>query len=157
MSNGEARREQRLWISDDGRFFACDIPGESTWRDVIEIATGKVWLGGRVEPKSFQDPRCGLPEFRAQVMGWSNHGRYSATRGPNRYKRWIEAWSLGFGDIDVEHAKTNRDGGRYLGERREATFRRVVPATHVRRHAWALERIAVALAADPSWSAVGLA
>lgn len=146
-----------LWISDDGLYLARDIPGESTWRDVIEISTGKVWLGARNKPKSFQDLRCGLPEFRAQVMGWSNCGRYNATRGPHRYERWIEAWSLGFGDIDIEHAKANRYYARYIGARREATFRRKVPVHHTRRHAWAAERVSAALAADPSWSAVGLA
>lgn len=150
----ETTNDARLWVSDDGLYLARSIPGESTWRDVIEISTGKVWLGsGRVRPTSFDDPRCGKPAHRRLVTYWGNRGRHNARRGPHRYERWIEAWELVFGDIDIEHS--DQFWMPYL-DRREATFRRRVPTRHLRRHAQAEALVTAALAADPPWSAVGL-
>lgn len=129
---------ETLWVSDCGRYLARRVPHE-TFPDVVEIATGKVWLAHRYKPTSSDDPMCGMPEFAHMPVVWSNRGR--RTRGDI----WIEAFELTFVDLDM--TKVKRYATPSLA-RYEATFRRRVPESHGRRHAFADTAIRRALLAE---------
>jgi hypothetical protein len=138
MAKKSSNGPVEIWISECGRYLARQIPDEHTWLDVIEIATGTTWLVRRYKPTGWDDPRLRFAEFSRMVTGWSNRGRGT------RDGRWIRAFELTFADVDTT-IEIVALSGNVVRRSYTATFRRLVPAAHRRRHAWAAETVGAAV------------
>lgn len=123
-----------LWISACGRWFARSVDGKMPPAyDVIEIATGSVWLWGRYTPKGFndRDRRYTHAEFSRMVGVWTNLGHEMP-----RARRWVRAFSLSFCDCD-RSIPIKAFSGNIVRASCTAEFRRMVPSSHTRKHAFA--------------------
>lgn len=134
-----------LWISDCGRYVARreDAAGDALRYDVIELATGIVWLGKRYRPTGWHDTdrRFTHAEFPRMLTGWINLGRRL------RSGRWIPAFELSFADCDTT-VPILPFSGNVIRRSYQATFRRMVPARHTKRHALAAAHVDAAFLAE---------
>jgi hypothetical protein len=134
-----------LWISDCGRYWARRVgaPGDGLTYDVIEIATGIVWLGRRYHPMGWDDTdrRYTHAEFPRMVTGWLNRGRGL------RSGRWVRAFALSFADCDTT-VPIQVFSGNVIRCSYEATFRRMVPHNRTRQYALAEAYVDAAFMAE---------
>jgi hypothetical protein len=119
--------ERKAFVSECGRYVAVPFGEDCADYDVIETATGRVWLSRRYTPTGWSDTdrRYTHAEFPRMVTGWLNEGR-------QRGKRWISAFDLSFVDADMT-IPIKAFTGNVVVKSYSAAFRRAVPRSHTRR------------------------
>lgn len=128
------------FVSECGCFVAYPYGDRGTDYDVIEVATGAVWLHRRYQASGFDDTdrRYTHAEFPRMVTGWSNRGR-------QRGRSWTPDFELRFAEVDTT-IPIKAFTGNVVLRNYEATFRRAIPRNHTRRLAQFAEIINAALA-----------
>lgn len=123
------------WISRCKRFIARSYPDRSAAYDVVELASGRTWLEPRWDITSFDDPRCGVPQFALQPTEYHNLGRWA------RSGRYINAFRLVLSDFEMSRVEPFATP---ITARREVEFHYQLPVRHTRQRAAVDAAIAVA-------------
>jgi hypothetical protein len=122
---------ESLWVSDCGNYYARPYHGGfSTDYDILAKDGSKEWLTNRYIPTGFDDTdkRHIYPEFPHMTTSWHNEGKTL------RSGRYIEAFSMGFADLDTS-VKIEPLTGNTITHHYEATFRKRISSIFMPR--WA--------------------